>query len=350
MPLAAPGRRETLARRPDRAECREAFEQMADKLFPPVDVAAGRAEWRRATAGLRAWVGPLIGGDAEAAVAQAEAARGELPSDVSGFQSAALRSLAAALSWESGRERERLVRELVEIVTTEAFSAVAALDHLWGFGWIHGRLADFDMGPEDSTPDALRERGLLLSVMGGLDHRTLLLSLLRGWAGEGACLGVGPPPSREGALDLTCLDAGQQDELWALASWRRVVGDPLLVLETALRRLVHPEACVQWDPDASVTGGPGTLLAQPGRTAVLGGPTRLRMPGVVILMPLSEDADTEAVGAKGRLSVVLRVFLPVTLRVEVVWRETVARLGQATYLRHPFQTGARLANSADILT
>ena len=346
---------DALARRPDRVACREAFERMADRLFPPEDEAAGRAEWRRAVAGLRAWVGPLFEGDAAAAPAQAEASRASLTPEAASLQPAALRSLAAALSWETYRERERLVRELVEILTTEAFSAVAALDHLWGFGWIHGRLADFDTGPGEGPPDPLREDGLLLSVMGGLDRRTLLLSLLRGWAAGGGCLGVSARPSPgggretawDGALDLGCLDAGQRDELWALASWRRVVGDPLLPLETALRRLVHAEARVQWDPDAAVMGGFGTLLAQPGRTAVLGGPTRLRMPGVVILMPLSEDADAEAGSAKARLAVVQRVFLPVTLRVEVVWRETVARLGEATYLRHPFQTGARLAGLAE---
>jgi hypothetical protein len=85
------------------------------------------------------------------------------------------------------------------------------------------------------------------------------------------------------------------------------------------------------------------LLAQLGSTAVLGGAALLQYPGATLEMPLA-DEDAEADKARATLAVLLRLFLPVCYRVEVLWRESAARLDRPTYLRHEFQPGARLGD------
>jgi hypothetical protein len=146
------------------------------------------------------------------------------------------------------------------------------------------------------------------------------------------------------------LGEGELAELWSLVSWRREVPDPLVLLETAARRMVHPEVSVRPRRYAEAASRLNTLWAQPGSTAVLDGKALLQYPGVVVSVPLAEDADEAAVKAKAKLKLLMRLFLPVCLRVEVVWQEAVAHLGRASYLKHPFQTGARLADPWAALT
>lgn len=241
------------------------------------------------------------------------------------------REMEIALSYETLWGREKLIRELLETLTTEAFLATAVLDSLHGIGWVHGRISDIAASP--GTLD-----GWFLSVTGGQNSRTLMQGCLAGWAQtEGGMLGVT-------AADLAILDPTEQAQLWALAAWRRDTGDPILLLQTAAQRLIHPETAVLWTRYAPVPSRPGTLLAQPGSTAVLGGAALLLYPGVRIQLPV-DGGSGEGERAKAVLTLLLRVFLPVSLRVEVLWSRSAARLDQPTYLQHPFQSGASLSAS-----
>ena len=251
-------------------------------------------------------------------------------------------------------ERSKIVRELVEILTSEAFTSVAMIDYLWGLEWAHGPLASLQCpAGVESSPGAPPLDGLLLSLTGGCSHRTLLVSLLRGWAERDGFLGVGSAEAADtgeqmGRQDRPALQKWSDEELlelWSLVSWRREAPDPVALLETAAKRLIHAEVLVKMQRYSGVAGGYNTLLAQAGATAVLGGKAALLYPGVAITMPLNEDADEAAVLAKERLKTLLRLFLPICLRVEIIWREALGYLGRATYLQHGFQAGVRLAPS-----
>ncbi len=243
-----------------------------------------------------------------------------------------LREMETALSYETLSGRENLIRELLEIMTTEAFLATAVFDSLHGIGWVHGRIKDMAAGNSDLD-------GWFLSITGGQSSRSLLQSKLADWAeSEDGILGVG-------AAGLAVLDETEQAQLWALAAWRRETADPILLLATAVQRLIHADASAQWTRYAPAPSRPGTLLSQPGSTAVLGGAALLLYPAVRIQMPVDDNGE-EGVRARAVLSLLLRLFLPVSCRVEVLWRQSAARLDQPTYLQHEFQTGAMLPGGA----
>ena len=151
-------------------------------------------------------------------------------------------------------------------------------------------------------------------------------------------------------LDLSVLDETEQLELFSLILWRRDTGDARLVLELAAQRLIHPKIEVHWQRFPPAPGRLGTLLAQPGQTAVMGGQAVMQFPGLTIQVPLAEEADGAAVHAKAVLQILQRLFVPVTCRVEVVWQESIARLNSGSYLQHEFQRGARLADAWATLT
>ncbi len=241
-----------------------------------------------------------------------------------------LREMEIALSYETIWGREKIIRELLEIMTTEAFLATAVLDSLHGIGWVHGRISDTAAQPGKLD-------GWFLSITGGQSSRTLMQGRLAGWAESGGVLGVS-------AEELAVLDPTEQAQFWALAAWRRETADPILLLETAAQRLIHPAAAVLWTRYAPAPSRPGTLLAQPGSTAVLGGAALLLYPGVRIQLPV-DSGGAEGERAAAVLMLLLRVFLPVSLRVEVLWSSSAARLDQPTYLQHPFQSGAFLSPS-----
>ena len=310
------------------------------------------------------------------------------------------------LAQETPRERYRVARELIEILTSEAFTSVAVLDYLWGMAWVHGRTEDFRL-----PVGALPVEGLFLSLTGGLNHRVLLLNMAQRWAQADGFLGVSASPSPKRALaapsapsqqassaaprpgpgviggqaaalsggqaagglrsksdgdkigaiendgeadaesfalegDMTLFTQAEQTELWSLVTWRREATDPIFLLQIALQRLAHPDIAVERDGYLDTGGGFGTLFAQMGATASLGGMVQVHYPGIRIYVPLSEDADDTALAVKRRLNLLLRLFLPICLRADVVWQEAVARLGQGAYLRHPFQSGARLGQEA----
>ena len=259
-----------------------------------------------------------------------------------------LLKFVAALAVEYENERVKIVRELMEIMTTQVFGAVAAIDCLWGIGWIHGPISNFRFDPRPPVYDAL-----LLSVLGGMNHRDLMITLMRRWAAENAFLGVGTPEiarDREPIagserLDMSVLSPEEQSELWALAAWRRDTNEPLSILATALDRLVCAGTRLETSRYTGAVSAFGTLFTQPGSTAVLGGKALMQYPRVRIMIPLAQDADAVSNKAKKALEIVLRVFLPVSLRVEVVWQEAVARLGRSSYLNHDFQRGVRFAES-----
>ena len=229
---------------------------MADKL-PARDLdGIAEAALPAASAVFRQWADALYGPNLEAAPPYPFWA--DLAPDDLLHQRLLLREMEIALSYETLWGREKLIRELLEIMTTEAFLATAVLDSLHGIGWVHGRLSDIAAQPG-------RLDGWFLSVTGGQNSRTLMQERLAEWAAsEGGVLGVT-------AEELSVLDPIEQAQFWVLAAWRRETADPVLLLETAAQRLIHPDAAVLWTRYAPVPSRPGTLLAQPGSTAVLGG-------------------------------------------------------------------------------
>lgn len=311
-----------------RLACRAAWTQMANKLPPQEIEGLDAAERPAAQAILERWGLLLYGASPE--LAAEDTGWTDLTPPERDAQRGMLRGLRGALSYETAHERERIVGELMEIMTTEALLATAVIDSLCGIGWVHGRIAD-----QRASGSGVGE-GWFLSVTGGRGSRSLLQGRLEEWAQTGV-LGVGPD-----ALSMAALDEGERMQLWALAAWRREASDPFVLLQTAVQRLIHPEALVRLRRYTPVFSRPGTLLAQLNSTAVLGGAALLQYPGVVVELPLS-DADPGADKAQATLEVLLCVFLPLSCRVEVVWREAEARLDRPSYLRHEFQTGARLS-------
>ena len=338
-PARRPGLIATATRRaadPDlRAACRLAWPLMADKLPPRGIEGLEDRDRPAATETLRRWALLLFGALPE--MAAGDGMWTELtPAEADG-QRALLRALLTALSHETERERALIVRELMEVVTTEALLATAVIDSLAGIGWIHGRISD------QRAAGTGRLDGWFLSVTGGRNARTLLASRLEEWADGGGVLGVGGPD--DAALDLSALDETERTQLWSLVAWRREAADPFVLFETAARRLIHPDVVVHPRRYAPVFSRPATLLAQLGSTAVLGGAALLQYPGVTLEMPLS-DEDEGAEKARATLALLLRLFLPVCCRVEVLWRESAARLDRPSYLQHEFQSGARLGAKA----
>ena len=253
-------------------------------------------------------------------------------------QRALLQMLGDRLAQETSRERYRIVRELMEILTTEVFTGVAVLDCLWGIGWIHGRAEDLRLPAGKSSAE-----GVFLSFTGGMSQRTLMLLLIERWLRAEGFLGVvsRPPPSRRAGsaqplssepllaldssvapaarsiptpgeagsapdalladiCDTDLLSAEERQELWSLVAWRREAPDPLLLLQTAAQRLIAPDVEVEWNHYQNVGGGFGTLFSQPGATAALGGMVQVHYPGVTIYMPFTEDGDDAALAAKAR--------------------------------------------------
>ena len=314
-----------------RAACRLAWPRMADKLPPRIE---GLKDHARAAAleTLKRWALLLYGALPE--MAAEDAGWTELTPVEAERQRALLRALLTALSYETARERQQIVRELMEIVTTEALLATAVLDSLSGIGWIHGSIAD------QRAAGTERLDGWFLSVTGGRSSRTLLAARLEEWAGCGV-LGVGDAAGGDGTFDLSVLDEMERIQLWSLVAWRREAADPFVLFETAARRLIHPDVGVRPRRYVPAFSRPATLLAQLGSTAVLGGAALLQYPGVTLEMPLS-DADEGAEKARVTLALLIRLFLPVCCRVEVLWREATARLDRPSYLHHEFQAGARL--------
>ncbi|MDQ2798877.1 MAG: hypothetical protein M3Y13_04450, partial [Armatimonadota bacterium] len=248
-------------------------------------------------------------------------------------------------SYETVWERERIVREMVEIVSSEALLATAVIDSICGIGWIHGRISDQRV----NSAGAGRLDGWFLSVTGGQNSRTALQTHLEEWAEGSGFLGVGREVSPNGDwLDTDVLSETERMQLWSLAAWRREAADPFVLFETAARRLIHPDVVVHPAQFAPVHSRPGSLLAQPGSTAVLGGAAQLLYPGVTLEVPLA-DQDEDAPKARKTLALLERLFLPVCCRVEVLWRESAARLDRPSYLRHDFQTGARLSGTGEDL-
>ncbi len=201
-------------------------------------------------------------------------------------------------------------------------------------------------------------------------------------------LGVGPsshgkPPPRDiAALDLSVLSEVEQHDLWNLVAWKREAADPLVLLELAARRFLHPDAHLSVRRYEPVTARFGSLLgqlsrtvrqspapagidapataqpegeevdgadagsdapapAQPdeeqvGGTAVLGGGL-LTHPRVVLLVPLDYYGDEDAQRYEKIIAILRRLFLPVHLALEVIWQNKRAALDGATYLNHPMQ-------------
>ena len=322
-----------------RAACRLAWPHMADKLPPRGIEGLEDHAQPAARETLKRWALLLYGAQPEMRPRKT-AMWTELTAAERDGQRALLRALLAALSYETARERERIVRELMEIVTTEALLATAVIDSLSGIGWIHGRISD------QRAAGTERLDGWFLSVTGGRNSRSLLASRLEAWAEAGGVLGVGRSRGghlRGDALSLGALDEIERMQLWSLAAWRRESADPFVLLEMAARRLIHPDVIVRPRRYVPAISRPGTLLAQLGSTAVLGGTALLLYPGVTLEMPLS-DEDEDAAKARTTLAVLLRLFLPVCCRIEVLWRESAARLDRPSYLWHEFQAGARLGD------
>ncbi|MGI4787514.1 MAG: hypothetical protein ACRYFS_01545 [Janthinobacterium lividum] len=312
-----------------RAARHAAWLAMSDKLPTREIEGISEADLPAASAVFRQWADALYGPNPEAAPPYPFWTEFSLEDFLR--QRLLLREMEIVLSYETRWGREKLIRELLEIMTTEAFTATAVLDSLHGIGWVHGRIADMAAGLVDLD-------GWFLSITGGRNSRSLLQSKLAEWASsDNGIFGVGE-------ADLSVLDEMEQAQLWTLVAWRRETADPIMLLETALQRLIHPESSVQWTRYAPAPSRPGTLLAQPGSTAVLGGAALLLYPGVKIQMPVDDNGE-EGERARAVLPLLLRLFLPVSCRIEVIWRQSAARLDQPTYLQHEFQAGAMLSGT-----
>jgi hypothetical protein len=338
---------QALARQPDIIPVRDAFQLMVEKLprqeiegLPDDQIRGAMEEFQRMG-------GVLFIPDPTSRAQELGyliASYGEKECDV---LRALIREFQKRLSYENDIERARIVRELIEIMTTETFISVAVSDFLWGVGWVHGRISEFRTNPGRTDRD-----GYVLSQTGGMDHRTMLASIMARWADEGTFLGVGNPPAQEeyeeaggrSRLAIGAMNEAEKRELWSLAAWRRDTPDPILLLETAARRLVHPEVTVDLTRWVCAPSRFETLFVQPGITAALGAQGWLHYPGIVIRVPIAEDEDEEAVQAKAKLEIIMRLFLPVCFRAEVVWQEAVARLDRPSYLQHDFQHGIRLVD------
>jgi len=324
-----------------RAACRRAWRRMAGKLSAPQAPEVEAEAWPASARVFEQWAGALFGPDPEAAAS--DPIWDEVTPEEAVRQGALLRALLSALSYETGRERARIVREMMEIVSTEALLASAVIDSLCGIGWIHGRISDVAVDAEDAPArpagrGAARAPldGWFLSVTGGWNGRALVASRLAEWAEAGEVLGVAPRA-------LAGLDAAGRMQLWSLVAWRREAADPFVLFETVARRLIHPDVVVRAARFAPASRRPGTLRAQPGRTATLGGAARLLYPGVVVEVPLDDGPDV-----RGLLAVLVQLFLPVSCRLEILWRTSAARLDRPSYLRHDFQEGARLSGTGEV--
>ena len=334
------------------AAYRAAFLTMAEKLaFDPEDGISTQAGWGLLSR-FKGWADALFLADSAARARETEAYLDAMDDGERSGQHLLVQKLLSALTYENHPERERIVRDLMEILTTEVFTSVAMIDYMWGLAWIHGAASAYR-----ENPGPVKKDGVLMSVMGGVGHRTLLLNLLQEWAGSGGALGVGQPPEMlddddppADCLDARILDEAEQMELWSLVAWRREAVDPLVLMETAMHRLLHPDASIEMRHFKASPGRFDTLFAQPGATATLGGRAKMLYPGVVIRLPYEEDADDDALRAKGVLKLLVRLFLPVCFHVEIVWREAVARLDRPSYLVHEFQQGIRLADPWAALT
>ena len=331
-----------------RAACRAAFDPVLVKVpnegilgIPDSDLLAART---------RFWDWSALVFAPEAEAGRLEQAAAALSSAQQTQQHAFWRAFQKVVSFETAGERQRIIQEMMEILTTEAFLAVATLDAMNGMAWIHGSLADICLPSPAPPPE-----GLLLSVTGGRQSRGLLLTLMQTWAaspegilGVGLASGdaesAGKRPTDREWLNLGMLDEASRLELFSLALWRRESGDVRTLLEMACQRLIHPEIAVHWQLFQDCPSQFGTLLAQPGQTAMLGG-AALLFPGLTILMPLAEEADEDAVRAKAILHILTRLFVPVSCRVTTVWQEALARLDGGAFLKHDFQRGARLADA-----
>ena len=153
-----------------RTACREAWLLMAAKL-PPRGIDGLEDESRPAAmATLERWAFLLYGPEPDTAAE--DSAWTELTPGERDAQRALLRAMLSALSYETARERERIVQELMEIMATEALLATAVADSVNGIGWIHGRISDMRVSGTG------RADGWFLSVTGGRSSRTLLQSRL----------------------------------------------------------------------------------------------------------------------------------------------------------------------------
>lgn len=321
-----------------RLACREAWQRMADKL--PLD----GLESQVSMMAFRRWALLLYGANLEAAAD--DSMWTEFSPQEAEWQRGLLRAQLTALSYETTWERKRIVREMMEIVSSEALLATTVIDSLCGIGWIHGRISDQRV----NSAGAGRLDGWFLSVTGGQNSRTAIQSRLEEWAAMGGFLGVGRAGDQVDldVLETDALTETERMQLWSLVVWRREAADPFVLLETAARRLIHPDVVVRLTHFAPVQSRPGTLLAQPGSTAVLGGAAQILYPGVTVEVPLG-DQDKDAPKARTTLTLLVRLFLPVCCRIEVLWRESAARLDRPSYLRHDFQTGARLSGTGEDL-
>src|SRR5262249_23617500 len=152
----------------------------------------------------RRWADALFLPDTELRAQEIVRYMGEWEPEETANQRFLLRHFQLWLSYENPQERQRIVREMLEIFTTEVFRAVAVSDLLWGLAYIHGPISAFRI-----HPGGRQEEDLLLSVTGGMGHRAVLQLLLQRWAAEGAFLGVGhplPSPRNEKPLDRERLD------------------------------------------------------------------------------------------------------------------------------------------------
>jgi len=300
-----------------------------------------------------------------------------------------LEQFKTVVAWETPDNCTARIRELVEILTTEAFRAVIAFDALWGVSYLHGPPADWGSGQIARENSSVALQGAALTTVGGCDARTLLALMLRQWVEHRALLGIGPITQRDQytglveGLDLTVFSDAEQKTLWTLVAWRREVSDPIVLLKVAVQSFLDAETQVfvrRYDHadaqlgslygqlrtpmrEQATTQGKKHPTREVGGTAVLAGGL-LAQPHVVLYVPLAHRDDIVDKKLEQKLAILTCLFLPLHLHyqvlsskgdqdrsgntlgplpVEVVFQQKYAKLDGATYLNHPFQAAPSLA-------
>lgn len=153
---------QTVPEKADRPLLAEWFDMQVSKLTLPAEQGGEQAAVG-ARARLREWGAALLLDTLNDRAAHMAELANALSDVEIARQRLLLQMLIDRLAQETVRERYRIARELVEILTTEVFTSVAVLDYLWGIGWIHGQVEDFRL-PTGEMP----AKGVFLSFTGGL--------------------------------------------------------------------------------------------------------------------------------------------------------------------------------------
>lgn len=174
----------------------------------------------------------------------------------------------------------------------------------------------------DYQPDYPRQ----FMVTGGMNQEGMLITLMEHWLEQGPFLGM--------ALeDWKLFTTTEQFMLCSLLLERRHMLDQCTLFETALRLLIDTRvetALETFQLQPVRLGGP---LAQPGRTLALNGVAALHAPEMVVSLPFDRTEDHRAILIEKKLKLIARLFLPVHIPMQIVWKVDRPFLGKSAWMR-----------------